>query len=346
MLASSRLGRVRGIEIWVGIVAVSSAGNVQAKHYLSSAQDALCVGNTLTSRRLARQAFELGMSARDRHLEAEALLVLGQVYVLESRIRLAHQLSSHACELFRLDSDSAGQAEALAIVSYSSSALGRNAEALKAAHEGLSLRRNVSSPLIQAFVLNYLGVASFWARDFAMASRTLEASVWYANHDSKNPTASFQPLVNYCCSEILGTLDSECNRPGSADYAGLHRLTLEARAMKRKGDATSFSKGAADIGFLLLDFSSCFIASRLGRREEADKSYLACLDRASRLPPNSWLQAVVWWARLERARGHGDVEKSLATARAMGEAARVGEHAQLPALAHSLKSSLTAQAYV
>jgi hypothetical protein len=78
------------------LVAVSSVGYGLTRQYLSSAQDALFVGNTLTGRRMAAQALARGIDARDTHMEAEASLVLGQACVLDSRMRSARRFGSRA----------------------------------------------------------------------------------------------------------------------------------------------------------------------------------------------------------------------------------------------------------
>ena len=318
---------------------VVSVSNGLTRQFLLSAQDALSIGNTRKGRRMARHALARSVDFKDRSLEAEAALVLGHAYVLDSRLRLAHSMSSRAQKLFLEDSNPAGQAEALAILSYSASALGLDDEALQAAKDGMALRAETGSALGQACGLNYLGVASFWSRDFGTARGVLEASIWFAGQ-ANDTAAGFQPLVNLCCSEILRVGEWERNGRQAPDLSDLEHLVARARAMVDKGQATALSYQTSDIGFMLLDFSSFFVATRRGRALEADAFYLRCLERALRLPRTSWLQAVLWWARVERAVGLGDIETSIASLRAMGECARAGEHAQLHALASALEATL------
>lgn len=288
---------------------------------------------------MAQRALVKGLNTQDTSLEAEAALVLSHAYVLESRLRLAHLTSARAQKLFLGDSNAAGQAEALAILSYSAIALGFDSQALQAANDGLALRADAGSPLGQACGLNCLGVASFWTKDFGTARGVLEASIWFANQ-SNDAAAGFQPLVNLCFSEILRTVEHERNGQGPADLSDLEQLVSRARAMAADGESPVLNKGTRDMGLMLLDFSSCFIASRWGRTQEADAFYLACLESASRLPRTSWLHAVLWWARAERAVVYGDIDKSLASLEAMRVSAKAGEHAQLQALAITLEATL------
>ncbi len=318
---------------------VSSVGDGLTRHYLRAAQEALCVGEARNGRRLARQALASSVGARDLALEAEAALVLSHAYVLESRLRLAHRMSSRAQQLFARSSNAVGQAEALAVRSYSASAIGLDSQALQAACDSISLRTDAPSPLAQARGLNYLGVASSWTGDFATARGALEASIWFANQANDAATA-FHPLVNLCFAEVLRIVghDRDCHAP--ADLSDLERQVARARAMAASGQSGAFHRATRDIGFLLLDFAGCFIASRRGRTDDADACYLACLERATRFPRTSWVHAVVWWARVERAVAYGDIETSIASLQAMGELAQAGEHAQFQALAETLAATL------
>lgn len=292
---------------------------------------------------MARQALVRGINTHDTHVQAKASLVLGQAYVFESRFHLAHQQCSRAVELFNKHSDAAGQAEALSVVSYSASALGKDAEALRAASDGIALGASTESHVVRAAGLNYHGVASFWAGDFSTASGVLESSMWFAKNESKDAERLCQPLVNYCFCEVL-----RLTKGGRSDWSRGNISTLanaisRAQAMKQEGHFGGLTPGASEIGLLLLDFESCFLASQLGWLEDADAYYLACLDRASRLPSNSWLQSIALWARFERAKAYRDIGKSIDSARAMAMSAQAGEHAPLEALAHSLEESLRTQ---
>jgi hypothetical protein len=276
-------------------------------------------------------------------VEAEASLVLSQAYVLESRIRLAHRFSSRARKLFVRHSDAAGQAEALAIESYSASALGMDAEAVHAANEGIALRARIDSPGAQVLGLNYLGVASFWAKDFGTACGVLDDSVSIANCDSSGASASFRPLVNLCFTEMLRVVQIESDGQRPADLSALQDYIFRTKTVAEKVGQDALTPYDSAIGLLLLELCACFLLSRSGRLNEADSCFMACFDRASRLPRTSWLHAIVWWARLEREKAYGDVDTAIVSAQAMAEYAKHGEHIKLQALANSLEATLRTQ---
>jgi hypothetical protein len=321
----------------------SSIRNGLTTEDLASAQRTLSLGNTLAGRRIASQARVRAIAARDTHLEAEASLVLGQALVLDSRFGLALGFGTTAHKLFVRESNVNGQTRALAIVSYCASALGSDEEAVRAANEAMSLWHGMAPPFVQALAFNYLGVASFWARDFHTAGDTLEASAWFARRALKDPPASFHPLINFCFSEVLRVVEGELNGQEPGDTSKLEELVAQAWALARRGETGTLNSGASDIGIVLLIFASFFMASWSGGKEKADAYYLACLERTPRLPPNSWLHSLIWWARVEREKASGDLKKSISSARAMGDFARLGEHVQLRGLAHKIQKSLEIQ---
>jgi hypothetical protein len=334
--ASPRKGRIGG-----GVVAAASVGNGLTRQYLASAHESLAIGQTRRGRRMARQALATSLGARDVSLAAEAALVLSHAHVLDSRLGLAHDMSSRACLLFGQASNPVGQAEALAVHSYSASALGFDSQALQSACDSMSLRTDARSSLAQYRGLNYLGLASCWSGDFGTARGALEASIWFARQ-ADDAATSFQPLVNLCFTEVLQVVECERNGQDIADMSELVRLVALARAMAQDGQCAGFHKPTLDIGLLLLDFCSCFVASRWGRTEEADAFYLECLQRAAGFPRNSWVHAMLWWARVERSVAYGDIDTSIASLHAMGEFARAGDHAQLHALSLTLAATLRA----
>ena len=142
---------------------------------------------------------------------------------------------------------------------------------------------------------------------------------------------------------MLHIVERERLHQQPADLTELERLVGEARVSGEGGEgseAAAWNQSTLDIGLLLLDFASCFVACRRGRAKQADAFYLACLEKATNFPPTSWVQAVLWWARVERAVCYGDIEASVSSLHAMGEVAKAGDHAQLHAVAMTLESTL------
>lgn len=314
-----------------------------AKSYLSTARDCLAVGETARGRRMAQAALSLPSCARDTHVQAAALCILSQACVLDSRFRLAYTLSSRARQLFRRHADPDGQADCLAILSYSAASLHKCEQASRAAREGVALRAHSGSPLVQSLGLNYSGVAAFWAGDFGSSSGVLDAAAWLVQGRSRSAVASFQPLVNRAFCEVLRVAQPEHNGWSLHEFSCLTHAISLAGATEKNGATGFLSKATADIGLLLLDFERCFLASRCGQVDEADEHYLHCLSRASRVPRSSWLHAIIWWGRLERAKARGRLGSAMASAASMRLAAMAGEHLQLASLAARMERLLWAE---
>lgn len=126
------------------------------------------------------------------------------------------------------------------------------------------------------------------------------------------------------------------------EVSDLEMLVSRARAMAFAGRSSGLNGAAQEIGLLLLDFLSCFVSSRGGKREDADAFYLSCLQRAYRLPQASWVQAVMLWARAERAAAYGDVDSSIAALMMMSDQAKISEHEQFRILANWLATGVRA----
>lgn len=179
--------------------------------------------------------------------------------------------------------------------------------------------------------------------DEALAIHRYSASAlgFDVHHAGQESAAdAFQPSLHTCFAEALQVLERERLHSQPADLTELERLLAQARENAPDGEATASQRATLDIGALLLDFASCFVACRRGRAKEADAFYLACLERATGFAPTSWVQAVLWWARVERAVCHGDIEASTSSLHAMGEVARAVGHAQLQAVAMTLENTL------
>lgn len=134
---------------------------------------------------MAQQA--LGWNPGNASVQAEASLVLCHAFALDSRFRNANIMALRAHRLFVLDSNGQGQVEALGILSFTACVLGMNDRALEAARDGTSTTTEDTLPIPQAWGLNYSGVASLWAKDFATARAVLESSIWFANQAADAP---------------------------------------------------------------------------------------------------------------------------------------------------------------
>jgi hypothetical protein len=308
-----------------------------ASSELASAMDAMDASQTRRSLQIAHRTLARAVKARDRHTQARASLVMAQAFVLRSRMEVGSRFSSDAASLFGSESDAGGQADALSVQSYCASAMGRTGEAIELASRGISLRADRAADASTGVGLNYFGVASFWAGDFSTARGVLDASIWYGLQQG-DAALAYQPLVNACFTEVLRITERE-GRGLDSDLSELSRLVARAQGLRRDGER-GFVRGSATIGLLLLDFCSCFLATKAGRPHGAEAALRDCIQRAGTLPRGSWLRAVPWWARMERKKAIGDIAGAIHSGRAMATLARTGEHESLARLAERSTSTL------
>lgn len=313
------------------------ATNTQVQYELASAREALAVGDCETVRTAARKGLAAATARRDKHSQAKASLLLGQALMLESRMRRAHLFLTKAQALFKEVHDPVGIADCLLTLSYVDSALGRGDQALRAAGDAVSGAGGIDRR--GAAGLNYYGVASFWTRSYGTARGVLDAACQLAVEETGSAAATFQPLTNAGFTEVLRVTDAQM-KGDRVDASGLERCVSQSRQLVKAGATGSLMKGPADAGMFLVEFESCFLASRTGRSSEADAHYLGCLERASKLPSSSWMQALVWWARLERAKAAGELAEAAVSASAMVALANTSEHVPLKGLAEALRSDI------
>lgn len=314
---------------------VGHPGNTVAKHELQQARQAWSAGNWTRTRGCAQRALAGAAAAHDRHLDASASLLLAQVLTLESRFDWAQRFASRASGLFRALSTQSDSIEALLILSYIHSARGHEDLAVRATAEAGRFSGDVEH--LGGAALNYSGVAAFWRRDHGTARAVLDAACQLA---PQYGAASFQPLVNAAFSELLRCADMRM-RGHRTDVSDLLGLVARARQVEQWGATESLSSAAASTaGLFLLEFESFYAANLTGNTARADGFYLACLKRAVTLPSGSWMQGLVLWAQLERARAASDLRGARRCANAMVRTYTAGEHAPMRELALRLRSHL------
>ena len=306
------------------------------ENQLAAAREALAQGNFQAVRTAARNGLVAAIACRDKHGQAKASLLLGQALTLESKMHWARQFITGAQALFLEAQDPAGISDCLLTLSYVNSALGRNDSALRSASDVVAGSGGIDRR--SAAGLNYYGVASFWTHDYGTAGGVLGAACQLAVEETGNAAATFQPLTNSCFNEVLRVTDSQL-KGDRVDGLELARRVFQSKALVREGATGTLMKGSADAGMFLLEFVSCFLATRTGQTAEADTHYLGCLERARMLPPTNWMQALVWWARLERAEDAGEMGEAVASANAMVAVAQKGEHVPLRAFAERLRAA-------
>jgi hypothetical protein len=303
------------------------------RHQLDTARQSWMRGDWMDARDGAQKVLAAAVACRDPHLEGSASLLLAQVLTLQSRFGWARRFGERARELFASESDPRGLSESMLSLSYVDSALGqeelaiRGAEAVMAGADGIA-RRGAAG-------LNYRAVAASWSGQHGTARGMLDGACELAPDEAGCRSAVFHPLANAIFTEVL-----RCARMRMAghrvDLSELARLLAREWELVKAGATGSLAEISADPGLFLLEFASCFLATRIGDAARADQHYLGCLERASRLPPTSWMHALLWWARLERTLAAGETKEIAASAARLVAAAGAGEHEPLKALARSL----------
>lgn len=306
------------------------AGAAPGGQELASARRAWSAGHWQQARRGAQGALATAASEQDRGAEAAAALLLAQALALESQFDWARRFARRAQLLSQGLGDAAGALQALLAQSHAESALGRDEQALRAASEAVDGARHM--PLMEAAALNYMGVASLWAGDHDTARSVLDRACRLARGQPGGPDTSFQPLVNAAFAEVLHCADQRL-RGEPVDVSPLEGLVGAARQLKKPGAAGGLVQASPLAGLFLLEFGGFHGAHLAGDAARADAHYLACLGLAARLPQGSWMQALVWWARLERAMAARNVEEVLESAQALVHASGAGEHAPMKRLA-------------
>jgi hypothetical protein len=309
------------------------------RHQLEVARAAWSAGDWLDAGERAKRTLAAAVASRDSHLEAEACALLAGVLTLESRFSWARSFATRARGLFEKHHDGAGMAASLLALSYVESAIGNDELSVRAAEDTIAGVDGVQRR--GAAGLNYRGVAAFWAGDFGTARGVLDAACQLTREETGSGAAVFHPLANAIFTEVLRCAQMRM-QGHRVDFSELLRLLADQERLVKAGATATLTGISAEPGLLLYDFASCFAASRTGDAARADRHYLSCLRRASRLPEGAWMRGLAWWARLERTTAAGEVQETNASVRRLMEAAGAGEHVPMKNLAARLAAEALA----
>jgi hypothetical protein len=312
---------------------VAGDGHSLMRHQLEVARQSWRAGNWAAARAGAQNALSAAVAARDPHLEARASLLLAQVLALQSSFGWARRFAARARDLFDRERDPLGLSDATLSLSFVDSALGHEELAVRAAADAAAGAKGMTRR--GAAGLNYRGVAALWTGEFGNARSMLATACELAPDEARARGAVFQPLANAVFGEVLRSAEMRA-QGHRVDLSELARQLGRLRALVEQGTPGALVDSSADPGLFLLEFTSCFLASRTGQAAEADMHYLGCLQRATRLPESSWMQALLWWARLERTLAAGEAAETAVSAARLVAVAEAGEHAPMKALARRL----------
>ena len=121
------------------------------------------------AKRIALPVLSSAVAKKSRHLEGRVLTLLAQCESLLANSGSAYELSSRALPVLQSVGDFREEAKALDVQARSSSALGRNDQAIEAALLGLELAKRTGDAANQADAQSQLGKALFHAGCFDAA---------------------------------------------------------------------------------------------------------------------------------------------------------------------------------
>lgn len=317
-------------------------GGRDGDELLAQAHAALDRGEAAVARDLAQRALGASLEAQDRLMQARALLVLGHADRLVSRFRRAHDACQKAAHLFRLLGDGAGEAAALATLAHVATCLGRNEEAVEAALLGERLGEACESLPLKAMLLNYLGVAYLWSRNFDKADAAFAAAVSMAER-ANSGASPFQPLLNRVWAEALRAV-TERHRTGRMPPLDRMRAFEQAcAALAAQGRARGLFEGSRITGAALALLGSALLRCWSGDGEGAARLLAEAGQWVRCYGTTTWLEVFERWVSMELAWARGDLEQAVAHCALLIEVARRLEYEQLVCLGHLFESQLHEQ---
>ena len=161
---------------------------------LGISRQALRDGDADTCRQAAKSALDLAQESKDLHQEARAHLSLAQADRMLAQSRRAQLSGQRAAFLFQLCGDGAGEAEALAVLAYTLSVLGRNEEAIKAALLSVKLSEQCATEAALANSYTYLGIAYSHCSGFQEADHAFNTAIRLLEQHDRLSDACFPRL--------------------------------------------------------------------------------------------------------------------------------------------------------
>lgn len=296
---------------------------------LADAVACLAQGEWARARHLATACVSRAVERRDDVTAARALTLVARTLVFGSRLDLAHDAADMACARARAAGHATALFEALCVCSYVQTSRGQRAPALALAEEAITLAAALPNTQARATALNYRGLCKAWARDYDAARTDLDAALDLLQ--GLGSDASFHPLVGIVCTEMLRVADDPL-----AVLTPLKRLVRLALHVAETSPVQNLSAVPLDVAFYMLHVTDSLVASREGRLTDAEQAWAASQLRAARLPRDSWLLALGWWARLGIATASGNLAQAKAALLTMQHLAQRAQHQPLVTLAARL----------
>ncbi len=276
------------------------------------------------------------VARKDRPLEGRVLTLLAQCESLLANSGSAYELSSRALPVLQSVGDFREEAKALAVQARSSSALGRNDQAIEAALLRLELVKRDDDPANQADAHSQLGRALFHAGCFDAAKGHLHEARRLAQAGS-SPLEVFASIVTEGVSELMRFV-TERHETGKAPSLRdlLALLKLQADFARRHDIAAAYphEQPIQASWQLVTSAVNCWMG-RLLEAETRLESVRAWLDARDTAPSMRSLEALV---RCELAQARCDWPGAEQAAAHMIELAQQTGREQAALMGHLLAS--------
>lgn len=309
---------------------------------LDEARAKLFVGDAVACQVLAKSVVAAARERQNLQLEAQALLCLANGDRMVSRFRRANQSSRRAAYLFQLIGDAAGESEALTIVSYTYSVLGRSEEAVETALLSRHLSELLPAGPALALSCNYLGLAFAFGRSYDKADEAFTTAISVLKRQGLGSDALL-PWLNQRNTEVMRLF---YERYYTGQLPQLDRLqalrevnTNPLDAEKSTGILQGVYVTSQALWLLLAGLESCW----RGQLEVAESEVEICAAWAAKFPWNISLSILEFWLRAEIAWARKDWLNAEQRIRKMLEMAIETEHEPMVAIGHLLASQILAE---
>ena len=288
------------------------------------------------AKRIALPVLSAAVAKKDRHLEGRVLTLLAQCENLLANSSTAHELSSRALPLLQSVGDFREEGKALAVQARSSSALGRNDQAIEAALLGLELAMRTGDAANQADAQSQLGTALFHAGCFDAAKGHLHEARRLARAGS-SPLEVFASIVIEGVSELMRfvTERHETGRvPSLRNLKALLKLHADFSGRHDMAVAYPNEQPIQASWQLVSSAANCWMG-RLPEAETRLESVRSWLDQRDAAPSMRSLEALV---RCELAQAKCDWSSAEQSAARMVELAKQTGREQAALMGHVLAS--------
>ena len=288
------------------------------------------------AKRIAQAVLSSAVAKRDRHLEGRALTLLAQCENLLANSGASYELSSRALPLLQTVGDFREEGKALAVQARSSSALGRNDQAIEAALLRLELAKHTGDAANHADAQSQLGQALFHAGCFDAAKGHLHEARRLAQAGS-SPLEVFASIVIEGVCEVMRFVTERHEAGRAPSLRNLRALLkLQADFAKHHDIAVAYpNEQPLQASWQLVSSAAHCWMGKLVEAETRLESVCKWLDERDMAPSMRSLEALV---RCELAQAKKDWPSAEQAAARMVELAKPTGREQSALMGHLLAS--------